>query len=66
MAKPKVFVTRAIPEQGLMPVREFCQADIWMEELPPPRQVILERVRGVDGILAVSYTHLTLPTIYSV
>ncbi len=33
MSKPKVFVTRAIPEKGLAIVREFCDADIWPEEL---------------------------------
>jgi glyoxylate reductase len=53
MAKPNVFVTRAIPEQGLALVRDFCEADIWTEELPPAREVILERVRGVDGILSL-------------
>jgi glyoxylate reductase len=53
MAKPKVFVTRAIPEQGLALVRDFCEADIWAEELPPAREVILERVRGMDGILSL-------------
>jgi glyoxylate reductase len=53
MAKPKVFVTRAIPEQGLTLVRDFCEADIWTEELPPARKVILERVRGGEGILSL-------------
>lgn len=53
MAKPKVFVTRAIPEKGLAMVRDFCDADIWMEELPPPRQELLKRVKGVDGILSL-------------
>ena len=53
MAKPKVFVTRLIPEKGLALVRDYCQADIWTEELPPPPEVILERVKGVDGILSL-------------
>jgi glyoxylate reductase len=53
MTKPKVFVTRAIPEQGLALVRDFCEADVWPEDLPPAREVILERVRGVDGILSL-------------
>jgi len=51
MVKPKVFVTRLIPEVGLRAVREFCETDVWTEELPPPRDVILDRVRGVEGIL---------------
>jgi glyoxylate reductase len=53
MAKPKVFVTRLIPESGLDQVTGSCQADVWQEELPPPRQVMLERVRGIDGLLSL-------------
>ncbi|MBN1992122.1 MAG: D-glycerate dehydrogenase [Anaerolineae bacterium] len=53
MTKPKVFVTRLIPEKGLDQVKEFCEAVVWTDELPPPRQIILERVRGVDGILSL-------------
>lgn len=53
MAKPRVFVTRAIPEQGLGIVREFCEADVWPEELPCPPEVLLESVRGVEGILSL-------------
>jgi len=53
MTKPRVFVTRAIPERGLALVRDFCEADVWPEELPPAREVILERVRGVDGMLSL-------------
>jgi glyoxylate reductase len=53
MTKPKVLVTRAIPEQGLALVRDFCEADIWTEDSPPSREVILERVTGVDGVLSL-------------
>jgi glyoxylate reductase len=53
MAKPKVFVTRIIRDKGLDLVKEACQADIWPEELPPSREVLLERVHGVDGLLCL-------------
>ena len=53
MAKPRVFVTRIIPEAGLAPVRDFCDADVWQGELPPPRDVLLARVRGADGLLSL-------------
>ena len=53
MEKPKVFVTRIIRDKGLTPIKESCQADIWPEELPPGREVLLERVRGVDGLLCL-------------
>jgi glyoxylate reductase len=58
MTRPKVFVTRAIPEKGLAKVRAHCAADIWPEELPPPREAVLERVRGVDGILSLLTTRM--------
>jgi glyoxylate reductase len=51
--KPKVFVTRIIRDKGLIPIKEFCQADIWPEELPPNREELLERVRGIDGLLCL-------------
>lgn len=49
--KPRVFVTRIIPDAGLDRVREACDADIWPDDMPPPYETLLERVRGVDGIL---------------
>jgi glyoxylate reductase len=58
MAKPKVFVTRVIREKGLELVRGNCQADIWPEELPPSREELLERVRGVDGLLCLLTDHI--------
>jgi glyoxylate reductase len=58
LARPKVFVTRAIPEKGQAMVVEFCQADIWSDEIPPSKEVLLERVRGVDGLLCLLTDHI--------
>lgn len=53
MAKPKVFVTRMILDKGLDRIKEFCDLDLWTEELPPARELVLARVRGVEGILSL-------------
>ena len=53
MTRPRVLVTRVIPDEGLDPVREACEVDLWTEELPPPRDELLRRVAGVDGLLAL-------------
>ena len=53
MPKPKVFVTRIIRDKGLDLVKDFAEAEVWPEELPPSREVLLERVRGVDGLLCL-------------
>ena len=49
--KPRVYVTRIIPEKGLKMVQEFADTEVWPGELPPPRAVILEKVKELDGIL---------------
>ncbi len=53
MSKPKVFVTRSIPDKGLETVREFCDVDLWQDELPPSRAELLRRVQGMDGLLCL-------------
>jgi glyoxylate reductase len=53
MTKPKVFVTRIIRDAGLTLVNDFCDAEVWQDELPPSREVLLEKVRGMDGLLCL-------------
>ena len=50
---PRVFVSRRIPDEGLDPIVESCDADVWDGELPPPRDELLRRVAGCDGVLAL-------------
>ena len=52
-ARPRVFVARRIPDQGLERILDACDADVWDEELPPSRTELLGRVAGVDGVLAL-------------
>lgn len=53
MSRPRVFVGRVIPEEGLEPVREACDVDLWTDELPPPRDELLRRVAGTEGLLTL-------------
>lgn len=50
---PKVFVTRKIPEVGLNRIVAESDADVWHEPLPPPRDVLLQKIVGCEGILAM-------------
>jgi len=50
---PRVFVARIIPEEGLAEVRAGCEADVWDDDLPPPRDELLRRVAGCDGVLTL-------------
>jgi glyoxylate reductase len=51
--KPKVFITRKIPEAGLDLIRPIAEIEVWDDELPPLRDSILEKVKGVDGLLTL-------------
>jgi len=51
--RARVFVARLIPDEGLEPIRAACDADVWPEELPPPRDELLRRVAGCDGIVTL-------------
>lgn len=53
MGKPKVFVTRIIPDEGLDQIRAFCDATVWEDELPPPREVLLRETRDADGLVSL-------------
>jgi glyoxylate reductase len=53
MARPKVFVARRIPDEGLEPVHAAADAVVWPDELPPPRDELLRAVAGCDGVLTL-------------
>ncbi len=53
MTKPRVFVTRIIPDAGLSLVQAACEVDLWPDELPPSREALLAHVAGVDGLLCL-------------
>lgn len=46
-------MARRIPDEGLATIADACVADVWPEELPPPRDELLRRVAGCDGILTL-------------
>ena len=53
MGKPRVFVSRIIPDAGLDLIRAYCDATIWQEELPPPRETLLRETRDADGLVSL-------------
>jgi len=54
VAKPKVYVSRLIPEPALEIVRAAAEARVWeREDVPPPRDVLLREVAGCDGLLSL-------------
>lgn len=52
-AKPKVFVTRLLPEVGLNKIKAACDADVWTDPLPPPADVLRQKLADCDGLVSL-------------
>jgi len=51
--KPKVFVTRRIPDAGLKLIQEATAAEVWTDQLPPPAAVLRQKVADCDGLVSL-------------
>lgn len=51
--RPKVFVTRLIPEPGLEILRRHAEVEVWPGEEPPPDEVLRAKAGEVDGLLTM-------------
>jgi len=54
VARPKVYVTRKIPEPGLAIVKAAADVSAWeREDVPPPRDVLQREAADADGLLSL-------------
>ncbi|MBA4495425.1 2-hydroxyacid dehydrogenase [Paenactinomyces guangxiensis] len=52
--KPKVYITRQIPEPALSKLREDCEVLMWeREDTPVPRDVLEREIARVNGLLCM-------------
>src|SRR6185503_15568197 len=55
--KPRVFISRPIPEKALSIIKNECLVDWWTEtETPPP---LREKIVGLDGLLTYGHELVT-------
>jgi glyoxylate reductase len=53
MSKPKVLVTRLLPEKPLDVLREHCAVDLYDKHDPMPRELLMDKVAKVDGVICL-------------
>jgi len=53
MPKPKVYVTRKIPERGLKIIREQLETEVWPDYAPPPKKVIIGKLANADALVSL-------------
>ena len=53
MSKPKVYITRELPERGLNAIKKYFDAEVWPEYAPPPKKTIIDKARNVDALVSL-------------
>ncbi|MBU1317780.1 MAG: D-glycerate dehydrogenase [candidate division Zixibacteria bacterium] len=61
MSKPKVYITRLIPESGMNMILDACDAEVWSDDRAVPREILEEKIRGADGVLSLLSDRIDAP-----
>ena len=59
--KPKAYVTRILPDKAWEMIEKFCEAEVWEGELPPSREVLLDKVKETEGLLCLLTDEIDAP-----
>ena len=52
--KPKVYITRKLPDEIVKPIRETCEVRMWDQEKEPVPHAVLEKeIKRVDGLFCM-------------
>lgn len=52
--KPKVYITRKLPDVIVKKIESVCEVRMWPEEdIPVPREILLEEIEEVEGIYSM-------------
>ncbi len=49
--KPRVFLTRRVPEEGIRSLQDKFELKIWPEEGPPPRNILFKEIKDIDALI---------------
>lgn len=51
--KPRIFITRTVPGNAFDILEQECEIEIWTDDVPVPRDILIEKVRKMDGLLCM-------------
>ncbi|MGB7337390.1 MAG: D-glycerate dehydrogenase [Phototrophicaceae bacterium] len=52
-SKPRVFISRTIPEKPLQLIQAACDVHLWDDTNPPPRPKLLDELALADGVITM-------------
>ncbi len=51
--KKKIYVTRELPEEAMRVLKSKFDVEVWEGEMPPPKSILVEKVKEVDGVICL-------------
>ncbi|MDY7030117.1 MAG: D-glycerate dehydrogenase [Spirochaetota bacterium] len=58
MKRPKVYVSRPLPQDGIELLKESCEVEVNPEDRPLSREEFLEKISGRDGVLCLLHDRI--------
>lgn len=49
----KIYVTRTLPEEAMKLLHSNFEVEVWPDEMPPPKSLLIEKVKEVDGLISL-------------
>jgi glyoxylate reductase len=53
MNRPNVWITRQIPPAAVDQLKQVADVEIWPEEFPPAKNVLIEKIGAFDGMISM-------------
>jgi glyoxylate reductase len=51
--RKKVYITRKLPEEAMKILESKFDVEVWPDEMPPPKELLIEKVKDVDGVICL-------------
>jgi glyoxylate reductase len=51
--RKKIYVTRQLPDEAMKILKSKFEVEVWPEEMPPAKSLIIEKVKKADGLICL-------------
>ena len=51
--RKKVYTTRKLPEEAMKILESKFDVEVWPDEMPPPKSLLIEKVKDADGLICL-------------
>lgn len=51
--RKKIYITRQLPDEAMKILKSKFEVEVWPKEMPPPKSLIIEKVRKAEGLICL-------------